>query len=191
MSRTPTAVEEAEISLVHRLRGLRDHPVVEAAEPLSKLADQPPMIALSAAFVGVGLVLGRPRIAEAGARMLASVLLATAIKTVVKKTVTRTRPHVVLDRGRYAAEPGGSDDKGEQSFPSGHTADAVAASRALARAWPAAAVPGYALAAGAAALQPAGAKHYPTDVAAGALIGVGAEWLVDRLARAALSASGR
>ena len=185
-----TPVEEAEIGLVQRLRGLRHHPAVKAAEPLSKMADQPPMIALSAGVAVLGLALGRPRVAEVGARMLASVLLATAIKTVVKKTVTRTRPHVVLDRGRYAAEPGGSDDKGEQSFPSGHTADAVSAARAAARAFPPAAAPAYGLAAGVAVLQPAAAKHFPTDVAAGALVGLAAEWLVDRGVRA-LSASGR
>ena len=185
-----TPVEEAEIGLARRLRGLRHHPAVKAAEPLSKMADQPPMIALSAAGVVLGLALRQPRLAEAGARMLAAVLLATAMKTVIKKTVTRSRPHVVLDRGRYKAEAGGSDDKGEQSFPSGHTADAVAAARAVARAWPPAAVPGYVLAGGVAALQPAGAKHFPSDVAAGALIGCLAELLVDRAARA-LNASAR
>ena len=185
-----TPVEEAEIDLLRRIGHLRRHPVVEAAEPLSKMADQPPMIALSAATVVFGLVVRRPRVAEAGARMLASVLLATAMKSAIKAAVTRTRPHVMLDRGRYDAEPGGSDDKGEQSFPSGHTADAVAAARAAARAFPPAAAPAYALAAGVAVLQPAAAKHYPTDVAVGALIGVIAEALIERGVRA-FSASAR
>ena len=175
---------------MHRLAAFRDHPLVAAAEPLSKMADQPPMLALSAAVLACGLVAGRRRPAELGLRMLASVALATAFKTVVKKTVTRTRPHVVLDEGRYAAEAGGSDDKGEQSFPSGHTADAVAAARAVARLYPGLALPAYGLAGAVAAIQPARAKHFPSDVAAAALVAVAAELAVDRVARA-ISASAR
>lgn len=185
-------VERSEIALARRLAGLRDHPLLRSAEPLSKLADQPPMVALAAAGVLAGLTFRNPRLAQAGGRMLASVLLATGGKSVIKRLVRRTRPNVVLDEGRYRAEAGGSEEKSEQSFPSGHTADAVAAARAIARSYPNLALPAYTTAAAVAALQPARAKHYPTDVVAGAAIAVAAELIVDRLFRAAgLSASGR
>ena len=173
-----STVEKAEIRLTRRLARFRDHPAVEAMEPVSKLADQPPMLALSGGVLAVGLITGRRRVAEAGARMLAAVLLATAIKTGVKAAVSRTRPHVTLDGGGYASEAGGSDDKGEQSFPSGHTADAVAAAAALTRAMPRAWPLGWSFAAAVAALQPAKARHFPTDVAAGAAIGLAAEAIV-------------
>ena len=186
-----TPDEQAEISLVQRLSPLRDHPVLTRLEPLSKMADQPPMLWLSAAVLGFGLAARRPRAAEAGLRMLGSILLATAIKSAVKGAVKRTRPHVVLDEGRYRSDTGGSDDKGEQSFPSGHTADAVSAARAVVRVWPQAAFPAYGLAGAVAALQPARAKHYPSDVAAGAAIGALAEGLVDGAARAVIRASAR
>ena len=169
------SVEQAEVDLTRDLARYRDHALLKRLEPLSKAADQPPMLAAAGAALAAGLVFGRPRIAEAGARMLAAVLLATAVKSAVKRAVTRTRPHVVLDEGHYESDAGGSDDKGEQSFPSGHTADAVAAARAVVRAYPSSAPLAYGLAAGVAALQPARAKHFPTDVAAGALIGLAAE----------------
>lgn len=186
-----TPVEKAEISLVRRLSSLRDHPVLKRLEPLSKMADQPPMLWLSAGVFAFGLVARRPRAAEAGLRMLASILLATAIKSAVKGTVTRTRPHRALDQGRYTSDTEGSEDKDEQSFPSGHTADAVSAARAVVRVWPQAGFPAYGLAAAVAALQPAKAKHYPSDVAAGAAIGAGAEALVDQAARLVMRASAR
>jgi membrane-associated phospholipid phosphatase len=170
-----TSVERAELKLTRDLARFRHHPAVKRLEPLSKAADQPPMLAGSAAVVAAGLLLRRPRLAEAGARALAAVLLATGLKAAVKAAVRRTRPHKALARGRYRSDTGGSDDKGEQSFPSGHTADAVAAARAAVRVFPAAGPYAYALAAAVAALQPAQAKHYPSDVAAGAVIGVAAE----------------
>ena len=191
MPQAQSRIEDAEISLAERLEPLRDHPALKAAEPLSKLADQPPMVALSAAALGLGLLLRQPKLTEAGARMLASVVLATAGKTLVKSLVRRTRPHVVLDEERYDADAGGSEDKAEQSFPSGHTADAVAASRAVVRAVPGAWAPAYAFAGAVGVLQPLGAKHYPSDVAAGAAIAIVSEALVDRVARAVVNASAR
>jgi len=191
MSNASSQIEHAEIGLARRLEPARDHPAVRAAEPLSKLADQPPMLALSSAVLACGLLLRRPRVAEAGARMLASVALATAGKTLVKSLVRRTRPNVVLDQDRYDADLGGSGEKEEQSFPSGHTADAVAAARALARACPRTRFAAYGLAGAVGVLQPLRAKHYPSDVAAGAAIAVVAEAAVDRLARAAISVSAR
>ena len=70
--------------------------------------------------------------------------------------------------------------------------DAVAAAAALTRAWPAASPVGWLFAVAVAALQPAKAKHFPTDVAAGALIGVAAVAVVALAAhRLALALAGR
>ncbi|HEY0353825.1 MAG TPA: phosphatase PAP2 family protein, partial [Enterovirga sp.] len=129
-----------------------------------------------------GLIAGRPKLAGAGARMLASVLLATALKTALKNSVTRTRPHVLIDDGAYEFGTSGPDDGDWQSFPSGHTADAAAAARALTRVFPQTSAPAYGLAAVLAAVQIPRAKHYPLDVAAGALVGLAAEAIVDRAA---------
>lgn len=142
---------------------------------ISELADQPPLIALSAATIAAGLVTRRGRLVRTGVRMLASHGLATKVKSVIKGNVDRTRPSVVLGGKSYHARKGHSHAKGENSFPSGHTAGAVAVARAVARDYPASAPIGYALAAGAAAAQLPRATHYLSDVLVGAAVG----WLAD------------
>jgi membrane-associated phospholipid phosphatase len=155
---------------------------VRAVGAFSEIADQTPAYALCGAVLAAGLIAGHPKLAGAGARMLASTLLATAMKTALKNTVTRTRPHLLIDEGAYEFGTSGPDDGDWQSFPSGHTADAVAAARALTRVFPQTSGPAYGLATVVAAAQIPRAKHYPLDVAAGALVGLAAEAIVDRAA---------
>ncbi|MDB5511269.1 MAG: phosphatase family protein [Enterovirga sp.] len=136
-------------------------------------------------MLGAGLALKRPKVAEAGARMLGSVLLATALKSAVKRLVSRTRPNVLLDEGIYAVEPLGPDEGPWHSFPSGHTADATAMARALARVYPGATLPAYGAALAIGAVQVPRGAHYPVDVAAGLVVGAAAEAIVHQAARAA------
>lgn len=175
-----TSIEEADIAVAQRLARRRGHPAVRAAGWLSGIGDQPPLITISGAVLAFGLVAGRPRATEAGGRMLASVLVATWIKAGLKRLVSRTRPNVLLDDGRYAVEPLGPDEGPWHSFPSGHTAGSVAAARALARTWPQARGPAYAGAASIAMIQVPRGAHYPIDILAGALVGLTAEAIVDR-----------
>lgn len=174
-------VEEADLAVSMEAAKLRHHPVTEAAGLLSELADQPPMFTLSAALLAAGLIAGRPRLAEAGGRMLASVALATAAKAAIKASVVRTRPNVVLEEGRYESGLWGPNEGPMNSFPSGHTANAVAAARALARAYPRLHGIGHLTAAAFGVIQVPRATHHPLDVAAGALVGYASEAAVDRL----------
>lgn len=188
---TPTTrskVERADIRAAETLGRHRHDPAVRALGSASEIADQLPALAACGAVLAAGLALRRPRVAEAGARMLASVLVATALKSVVKTFVSRARPHMLLDQGRYAFEPLGPDGGDWHSFPSGHTADAVATARGLARVFPQARVAAYIAAGAIGAVQIPRAKHYPLDVAAGAAVGVAAEAIVDRAAAALLEA---
>jgi hypothetical protein len=177
-----SSLEEADIAVAERLARHRGHPAVRAAGWLSGIGDQPPLFAISGAVLAFGLVAGRPRAAEAGGRMLASCLVATWIKGGLKRVVSRTRPNVLLDHGRYAVEPLGPDEGPWNSFPSGHTAGSVAVARALARSWPHARGPAYAGAAAIAMIQVPRGAHYPIDILAGALVGLAAEATVDRCA---------
>jgi membrane-associated phospholipid phosphatase len=177
-----TRFEATDIAIAETLGEHRDNRAVRAVGAFSEIADQTPAYALCGAVLAVGLIAGRPKLAGAGARMLASVLLATALKTALKNSVTRTRPHVLIDDGAYEFGTSGPDDGDWQSFPSGHTADAAAAARALTRVFPQTSAPAYGLAAVIAAVQIPRAKHYPLDVAAGALVGLAAEAIVDRAA---------
>ncbi len=173
-------VEEADLAVAAQAAGVRHHPVTRALGQLSEIADQPPMLALGALVLTGGLVSGQWRVAEAGGRLLASVALATAVKKAVKTLVVRTRPHVLADGGPYETGWLGAVDGPHSSFPSGHTADAVAAARAVARVYPEVRLPAYAAAAAVAAIQIPRCAHYPSDVTAGALVGAAAEALVNR-----------
>lgn len=174
-----THLEEADIAIAERLGEHRHHPVVRGLGTLSEIADQAPSLAACGALLAVGMVFGKPKIAEASARMLASVLVAAAMKSTVKKLVARTRPYVLLEDDSYEVQALGPDRGDSHSFPSGHTAGAVSAARGLARALPNAAMPAYGAAAIIGAVQIPRAKHYPLDVLAGAVIGIVAERLVE------------
>jgi membrane-associated phospholipid phosphatase len=171
-SRQTYRPERLEVGASLEVARWRDHPLVKAAASASQIADQPPMMTLAAAALAIGLLRGDRRMSEAAARVLAGVIATTQLKSQVKRMVTRTRPNTVLDGNRYERKLGGEDAGPVNSFPSGHTGDAVAAARALARVYPefsglwwgAAALIGL-------AQLPSGA-HYPTDVAAGAVVGL-------------------
>ena len=183
-----TTIEDADIALSESISSERKHPLVKALGTLGDLGDQPQLTALGACTLAFGLLSGRRRVALAGANMLLSLAAATAIKTVVKNTVSRTRPHVLLDEGTYEVRPLGPDAGPWHSFPSGHTAGSVAVARALARTCPEAALPAYAAAAVIAGVQLPTAHHFASDVIAGAAIGLAADTLVERATRLALGA---
>jgi membrane-associated phospholipid phosphatase len=127
----------------------------------------------------MGLARRDRRMAGAGARMIAAHLLATAAKNFIKHRVDRTRPRSATGKDGHKPKPGRSTAKEETSFPSGHSAGAIAVASAYAREYPehqAAALAG----AGVVALaQIPRSAHYPTDVGAGVAIGLAAEKAVD------------
>ncbi|MFL5336261.1 MAG: phosphatase PAP2 family protein [Geminicoccaceae bacterium] len=113
--------------------------------------------------------------------MAASVALATLLKGTVKRALSRTRPNVLLDQGRYRVEPLGPDEGPWHSLPSGHTTGSVALARAVARCWPSIRWPAYVGAAAVGMAQVPRGAHYPSDVLAGVVLGVAAEAVVHRL----------
>lgn len=175
------ALVGADKAITHRLARHRDHPLVRALGWGTELADQPPLIALSVATIAIGAVGGRRDLMRGGARMLAAELLATTGKSAIKALVDRSRPRHALATGDARFGRGDSDDHELNSFPSGHTAGAVAVSLAAAREIDGVGLPA-AVAAGIVAVSqaPTG-HHYISDVAAGAAIGWLAEALVDAM----------
>jgi membrane-associated phospholipid phosphatase len=173
-----SALERADRKVARATGSKHDTPVVKTLGTISDLADQPPLIAISIATIGAGLVLRDSRLARSGVRMLASHWLATAIKSTIKHRIDRTRPAVILKGGSYHARKGTSHAKPENSFPSGHTAGAVAVARAVSRDYPDAAPVAYSAATAAAAVQLPRAAHFASDVLVGGLIGLVAEALI-------------
>jgi len=165
-------------SIAEALAPHSDKPVVKAIGFIGKQGDQPQMASLSALMLVAGVLRGNKRVMGAGVRMLASHALATAAKHVIKRRVDRHRPP--RDGEQVAAKPrlGRTSDKAWTSFPSGHTAGAVAVAQGFARAFP----EHRGKAVGGAAVVSFGQvckqSHYLTDIAAGIAIGVAAEAVV-------------
>lgn len=153
---------------------------------VGELADQPPLFALALGTLAVGAVTRRRDLVRTGARMLAAEAVATGLKSLLKRSVDRARPAHALDSGGDPKPRKGSGAKRTalNSFPSGHTAGAVAVGQAIAHEQPGGAVPARAAAGLVGAVQLPHGKHYLSDVAVGAAIG----WLAERVAGWAVEA---
>ncbi|MCT9080889.1 phosphatase PAP2 family protein [Streptomyces fulvoviolaceus] len=128
-------------------------------------------------FVVAGLLAlrpGRPR--RAAALGVAAVGVASASANLLgKRLVRRPRPHRAEDSpfpGRHVPMPKSA------SFPSGHTASAVAFAAAVGPAFPVATVPLGLLACAVGYSRIHTGVHYPGDVVAGAVLGTGAAAVV-------------
>lgn len=168
-------IEKADVEVGAKLARHRDDPEVKAVAAAGKVGDQGPLYAFSAALLVAGLTARNRRLTGSAVSMLAALAIADVSKRLIKRLVRRSRPHVLLDEGHYQSDTGGSDEKPEQSFPSGHTAGSVAVACALSRNYPAAGA-----AAGVAALaigvsRVAKGAHWPLDVVGGVVIGLAAE----------------
>ena len=184
-----SAIEQADVAVAKAVAPYRNSRTVRALGQLSELADQPPLISICSATLAWGLLSGNRRLARAGGRMLAAELLATAVKSIVKRSIDRTRPKLLVEEGRYEMTAGSRSDSPINSFPSGHTAGAVTVARAFARDYPEHAAAAYGVAAAAAAVQVPRCTHYPSDIAAGAAIGIAAELAVSAALDALLPAA--
>lgn len=179
---TLSALEGVDVALAARLASHKNHPLVRMLGAVGEIGDQPPLAALSCAVLAYGLVRRHPRVSRLGLSMLGSLVLATAVTGGLKRLVSRTRPHVLLDEGRYAVAWLGRSEGPSRSFPSGHTAGSVAVARAFARGYPEARQAAYAGASAVALVQLPRGAHYPLDVVAGALIGICVENGMDKIA---------
>ena len=178
---------DAEHRVTKRAARHREHPVLRAAGQAAELGDQPPLVAVNLLTIAAGLALRRPDVVRTGVRMLAAHALATGIKAAIKANFDRTRPHAKLAGKRDRLGPGDHNSHDHNSFPSGHTAGAVAVAAAVARDRPELGGAAYGTAAAIAGVQVPRGSHYASDVAAGALIG----WLAEKLTSAALDRAGR
>ncbi|MFI2433516.1 phosphatase PAP2 family protein [Streptomyces sp. NPDC018693] len=139
-----------------------------ALRRLSRAADHSKLSFAAAA--ALTLLPGRPR--RAAVLGVAAIGVASAAANLVgKQLVRRPRPHRAEDSpfpGRHVPMPASA------SFPSGHTASAVAFAAAVGPVVPAATIPLGLLAAAVGYSRIHTGVHYPGDVIAGAVLGTGA-----------------
>jgi membrane-associated phospholipid phosphatase len=176
-------IESTDCTAGRALASKSGHPVVRTLALLGEIGDQGPLYSIGALLSCVGMLRKDGRCFKAGIRVAASVALADVLKTVIKGQVRRTRPDPSLEDGHYEFETGGSQDKDEQSFPSGHSACSAAAAFTLSRSYPEAAP----YLAGGAILISASrvlkGRHWPLDVVAGVTIGLLADRAVEAISR--------
>ena len=184
-------VERFDLDVAVEVRHQHRNPFVRWAGKASEIADQPQLLAVCGCVVAAGLLGGRPALTRTGLRMLAAFGIATGMKSWLKARIRRTRPKAALDKGRYEMEAAESHDGDEGSFPSGHTAGAVAVAGAVASEHPRLALPAFGLAAAIAAIQVPRGKHYPSDLAAGFAVGLAATALAAALFAGLDRATGR
>ncbi|WP_204245780.1 phosphatase PAP2 family protein, partial [Paracoccus sp. S4493] len=177
-SEVASAVEEADKDVARSAARHRHHPVVKTLGAASEIADQIPLSIVCAAMIGGGAIAGRPQVTQAGLKMMTAHVLANSVKRIIKNNFKRTRPKVMIEEQTYECEAGESEGGHDTSFPSGHTAGAVAVATVMARDLPQTAVPALAIAAMIAGIQVPRGKHYPIDVAAGAVLGLAAACVV-------------
>lgn len=179
------SIEELDAVVADKLLPIAGETAVKALGSVSDLSDQEPLYAAAAAVLATAVLMRDGRSWRAGTRLLAAHLFATALRGVVKGTVDRTRPAAAARLGEYVLREGQRNESDFSSFPSGHTAGAMAVAMAVGRDYPAARLPALGLAAAAGIAQVVRSKHYVSDVAAGAAIGLAAEALIDLLIRLA------
>lgn len=178
--KTKTRISKVDAKAAKASRPLQKSRAMKVLGAISDVADQPPLYRISGVIALAGLLTANRRLARAGVRMFASEWLATKIKSAVKHRVDRDRPGEVA-AGSGDIRRGRSRAKELSSFPSGHTAGAVAVAQALSREYPEYRVAATTTAAAAALLQIPRCQHYPSDIAAGAGIGLIAEAIIDAI----------
>lgn len=174
-------VEEADLAVADKLVPAAGRRPIRALGAVTDMTDQEPLYAGTAAFAATGLLFRNERAVRAGTEMLAAHLLATALRGVIKKMVDRTRPIAAADRGQYELAPGERYESDLNSFPSGHSAGALAVALTAARSYPAATAPALGIAGAAAVAQVVRSKHFVSDVVAGAVVGWAAAALIGAL----------
>lgn len=152
-----------------------DSPPGRALGLFSKLGDQPELRLIAGSLIVAGTFAGSDRMVRAGARMIIAHEAATLVKDLIKTEIDRTRPRSASTRSEQKPTKGTKHAKEETSFPSGHSAGAMAAARAFSREFPEYGAAAMGTAALVAAAQIVRCAHYPTDVVAGAAIGLAAE----------------
>ena len=173
--------EAADIALAVTLAQAKDGSSLRILAAMGEVGGWKSLLALSLGTLAWGWAAKDPRLASAGKSMLGAGVLAGLIKTTTKHMVHRTRPNVLMDEGFYVKGWLGPDEGPWQSFPSGHAAVSVAVARAVGRAYPEVRAVAYGGAAAVGFIQVLRGAHFPSDVIAGALIGVVAEAVTNTL----------
>ncbi len=128
------------------------------------------LVLISFAIGGIGLWIKSERWKSAGLYSLLGHGIAALITQIIKHTLSRPRPRL-MDTTEWEIRP--TLESGLDSFPSGHTSGSFSMAMVLAYYFPKGRVLWFGLASFNAICRVIKGSHYPTDVMAGMLIGIG------------------
>lgn len=153
-------------------------PLLDATMPrLTRAADRS---VLWIAIAGALALSRRPRARAAAVRGLASIAVTSLVANQVSKRLhRRPRPSITQVPAQRLAHRIPTST----SFPSGHSASAMAFAAGASAEWPALSVPLRALAGLVGFSRVATGAHYPSDVAAGFALGEAIAWLTTKVVR--------
>ncbi len=136
--------------------------------------------AIAGTILVIGLRAGRPRETIAGKLGLLAVIVGSLSVQTLKNLFCRSRPFTEMSGQFFVNFPCLGKGAGFISFPSGHSVTAFALAFVLARTYPRYAFLFYGLAILVALSRVYLARHFPSDVVAGAAIGLLAGWITCR-----------
>lgn len=174
-------LERIDVGLVELARPALESPLVRKIGDLGRIGDDKLLLLVSLGVTAAGLASRNGKLQRTGFRMLLAQLAAKAAKEFGKNAIDRTRPETQIETGHYVAKAGTSSSAALRSFPSGHTASALAVAKAFSREYPRYTKPVLTAASLIAVLQVPRRANYPGDVAAGAGAGFMAEKVADAL----------
>lgn len=174
-----TNAQNWEVNLLNDINP--DRPTSAFQQNISKSV-YPLAVATPVSMFAIGLLLKDKKLQQQSYKVVGSLLINTAITQAMKYTFNRQRPYDAYPTiiNPYTIEK-------DASFPSGHTSTAFALATSMSiqyKKWYVV-VPAYAWAGSVGYSRMYLGEHYPTDVLAGAAIGIGSaylsEWLNKKL----------
>lgn len=150
-----------------------------AAQSTTNIVELKPLLIIAGIITLAGVVLRRLPVVETGIYAAFSALFASGVTHALKPLIGRARPPLFATEGLFGRLPMAGFDY--ESFPSGHATHAGAFFAALAFAMPRYRGLFLLLALWFAATRLVLGVHYPSDVGAGLVVGLGAALLTARL----------
>lgn len=162
-------LHQLDLPLIRFMRSVHQPWLEQGGDLLARLGSGAVLVAFSAALLVAGRLRMQPALFHAGLQGLVAHGAAALVTQLLKHTIGRPRPRVTQE-GEFQFEP--SLVSGFDSFPSGHTSASFAVATVLARHFPRLGWIAYPAAALIACSRVWRGSHFPTDVVAGAAIGV-------------------
>lgn len=169
LSAVGVKLHELDMPVVQFVRSFNDDAINYSGDLIALLGQGVGPLLLFALIGLIGWKYQRDRLYEVGVRGVVAMLSIAVVVQLLKHLIGRPRPRLTQD-GEFVLSP--SLTSGWDAFPSGHTTNAFGTATVLAWYLPALRIPLFVTAGLVALARVVRGSHFPTDVFAGAVVGV-------------------